>query len=119
MLAPSSGKRSASATESALSEYALVRNATSALSTGVSRKFPPSASSGANAIAWRTPSTRPQRSRSSVATAARFSGLLTSSSSTSGGCGSLLADRSVMRRTRPNEVSTTSAPASCAWRATS
>ena len=43
-----------------------MRNATSALSGGVSRKLPPSASSGANAIACSTPSTRPQRSRSVV-----------------------------------------------------
>src|SRR5688572_31497966 len=65
------------------------------------------------------PSTRPQRSFSSFATASMSSGLLTSSSSTSGCGSSLVADRSVIRRTRPNEVRTTSAPASCACLATS
>ncbi len=43
----------------------------------------------------------------------------TSSSSTSTGCGSCAAARSVMRRARPKPVSTTSAPASWACRATS
>ena len=43
------GRRAPAA--SAFSENALVRNAVSALSGGVSRKLPPSASSGANAIA--------------------------------------------------------------------
>ena len=82
-------------------------------------KRPPSASSGANAIACRTPSTRPQRSRSSAASASSCSGSLTSSSSTSGGSGSRAAERSVMRLARPKPVSTISAPASWAWRATS
>ena len=40
----------------------------------------------------------------------KSSGLLTSSSSTSGGSGSRLAARSVIRRTRPKLVSTTEAP---------
>ena len=65
-----------------------------ALSAGVLRKLPPSASPGANAIACRMPSTRPQRSRRSSATASMSSGLLTSSSSTSG-AGSSLARRAV------------------------
>src|SRR4051812_35830473 len=47
------------------------------------------------------------------------SGLLTSSSRTSGTGSSLEAERSVMRRTRPKLVSTTSAPAAWACRATS
>ena len=111
------GRRAPAA--SAFSENALVRNATSALSAGVSRKLPPSASSGAKAIACRMPSTRPQRSRSSSATASRSSGLLTSSSSTSGGVELGSPTARSCRRTRPNEVRTTSAPASWAWRATS
>src|SRR2546426_109371 len=50
-------------------------------------KRPPSASSGAQAIACSAPSSAPQRSSSSAATAARSAGLLTSSPSTSGGRG--------------------------------
>ena len=119
MAAPSAGYRSSSAAASALNEYALVWNAVTALSGGVVMKRPPSASSGANAIACRTPSTRPQRSRSSAASASSSSGSLTSSSSTSGGSGSRAAERSVMRLARPKPVRTISAPASWAWRATS
>ena len=70
-------------------------------SGGVSRKLPPSASSGANAIACSTPSTRPQRESSSPRSASRSSGSFTSSSSTSGGSGSRFAARSVSRRARP------------------
>jgi len=61
-------------------------------------KAPPSASWGANAIACRTPSSAPQRSCRSAATAAMWSGSLTSSSSTSGaGSPRRLAIRCVMR----------------------
>ena len=88
--APSSGNRSDSPTASAFSEYADVWNAVIALSGGVLRKLPPSASSGAKAIACRMPSTRPQRSRRSSATASMSSGLLTSSSRTSGAGSSLV-----------------------------
>src|SRR4051794_6278845 len=65
------------------------------------------------------PSTRPQRSRRSSATASMSSGLLTSSSSTSGTGSSLAAERSVMRLARPNPVRTISAPATCSCLATS
>ena len=104
---------------SAFSENADVWNAIVALSTGVLRKLPPSASPGAKAIACRMPSTRPQRSRRSSATAWMSSGLLTSSSSTSGTGSSLVADRSVIRFARPKPVSTISAPAAWACLATS
>ena len=61
LAASSSG---ASAAASAFSENALVSNAVIALLAGVSRKPPPSASAGANAIACSTPSSaapaRPQ-----------------------------------------------------------
>ena len=76
-----------SAAASALNEKALVANACGALSAGVVMNRPPSASSGANAIACSAPSTPPQRSRRSAASASRSSGLLTSSSSTSTGLG--------------------------------
>ena len=52
----------------------------------------------------------PSGSASAAASAARSSSLLTSSSSTSAGSGSFFAARSVIRRTRPKLVSTTSAP---------
>ena len=78
---------------------------------------PPSASAGANAIACRIPSSAFQRASMSVATAAMWSGSLTSSSSTSGGCGSRLAIRVVIRIPRPKPVSTICAPSCCAQRA--
>ena len=83
----------ATATASAFSENALVWNAVIALAAGVSRKPPPSASAGANAIACSTPSSAPQREPSSAATPASCSGSLTSSSSTSGGVGRCAAAR--------------------------
>src|SRR4051812_13923777 len=118
-IAPPSPMSGRSAADRALSEYALVWNACAALSTGVSRNLPPSASSGANAIACSTPSTRPQRSRRSAATDSMSEAEFTSSSRTSAGCGSWLAARSVSRLARPKPVSTTSAPASWACRAAS
>ena len=90
-----------------------------ALSAGVSRKLPPSASSGANAIACSTPSTRPQRSRRSAATAARSVGVVDVELEHVGRLRQRWPPRSVMRLARPKPVSTTSAPASWAWRATS
>ena len=73
---------------------------------GVVRNLPPSASSGANAIACSAPSTLPQRSRNDEVIASRSAGLFTSSSSTSTSCESRLAARSVIRRARPKLVST-------------
>src|SRR5262245_32015241 len=61
------------------------------------------------------PSSRPPRRSAS---ASRSSSLLTSSSTMSGSIGSLRAAFFVMLMTRPNELSTTSAPCSCAMRAT-
>src|SRR5437868_3550496 len=59
--APPSDINGANPADSAFNENALVWNAVRALSHGVSRNAPPSASSGANAMAWRNPSRRPQR----------------------------------------------------------
>ena len=85
---------------------------------GVSRNAPPSASAGAKAIAWRIPSSAPQRCSMSLTTAAMWSGSLTSSSRTSGGSGRRLAIRVVIRIPRPKPVSTICAPSSCARLAT-
>ena len=95
-----------------LYENADVRNAVAAESAGVSRKLPPSASSGAYAIACRAPSTAPHRSVRSATSASMWSGSLMSSSSTGGGSGSRFAERSVSRIARPKPVSTISAPCS-------
>ncbi len=70
MLEPD-GISGTSAAASAFSEYALVTNACAALSAGAVMNLPPSASSGANAIACSTPSTRPQRERELVVQRAR------------------------------------------------
>ena len=116
--APISGSNAAA---SALKENALVWNAAEALSGGVVMNRPPSASSGANAIACSAPSTLPHRSRSESVNADRSSGLFTSSSSTSTSAESRVAARSVIRRARPKLVSTSEAPSSrarsAAWKA--
>jgi hypothetical protein len=96
----------------AFREYALVWIAVATLSHGVWRKFPPSASCGANAIACRNPSTRPQRRPSSSATAWICDGSFASISRTSTGLGRRLADFSVRLIARPNDVRTISAPCS-------
>src|SRR5436190_10731732 len=103
------------ATASAFSEYADTWNATATSSHGASRNPPPRHEGGAYAIEWTTPSSRPP-TRS--ASASRSSRLLTSSSTMSTSVGSRRAARRVMLMTRPNELSTTSAPCSCAMRAT-
>src|ERR1700729_752735 len=109
------------ATASDLNENALVWKAALALSGGVLRNRPPSASSGAYAIAWSAPSTAPHRSRKDPVNASRSAELLTSSSSTSTSSDSRLAARSVIRRARPKLVRTTEAPSrsarSAAWNA--
>jgi len=70
-----------------------------------------SALAGANAMECTHPSSRPQRRWSSSQTAAASSGLVPSSSSTSGWVGRRLAIIFVMLITRPKLVSTISAPA--------
>ena len=92
-------------TAMAFSEYALVRSAVAALSHGVSRKFPPSASCGAKAMAWRNPSRLPHRCSRSLATTAICSSSFASISSTGGGSGRRLADFSVKPMALPKLVS--------------
>ena len=103
------------ATASAFNEYADTCIATATSSQGASRKPPPRHDGGAYAIEWTTPSRRPPRL---AAKPSRSSWLLTSSSTISGSVGSRRAARRVMLITRPNELRTTSAPCSCAMRAT-
>src|SRR5271154_7169649 len=116
--APISGS---SAAASDFIENALVWKAAAALSGGVVMNRPPSASSGAYAIACSAPSTEPHRSPKDEVSADRSSALFTSSSSTSTSPDSRLAARSVIRRARPKLVRTTSAPSrwarSAAWKA--
>src|SRR5512132_820825 len=97
----------------ALSEKALVRIAVATLSHVVWRKFPPSASCGANAIACRNPSSRPHRDPISAEPDSMCAGSFPSISRTSTGSGSLRADFSVSPIARPNELRTISAPCSC------
>src|SRR5262249_31378830 len=64
----------------------------------------------AKPIAWTTPSSRPP---TRPASASRSSAFVTSRSTTSGGDGRRFAALRVRLMTRPNDVSTTSAP--CSW----
>src|SRR6266702_1049181 len=102
---------------SAFSEYADTCTAVATSSHGVSRKLPPRADCGANAIPCTTPSRPPVCSDTRSASDARWPASVTSSSRTGGGSGSRLAIRCT-RLTRPNPVSTTVAPSCCASRAT-
>src|SRR5215211_6053790 len=97
----------------AFSEKALVWIAVATLSHGVCRKLPPSASCGANAIACRNPSSRPQRDPISADTDPICIGSFASISRTSTGSGSRRADFSVSPIARPKDVRTISAPCSC------
>ncbi len=115
---PSPSNSGTSAWASAFSEYALVWNAIPALSGGVVMKRPPSASSGAKAIACSAPSMPPQRCWRSAVSRSKCSGSFTSSSSTSGVRGSPFAERSVIRIGRPKLVRITSAPSFWARSAT-
>ncbi len=109
---PSAAARRRSA-PSASTPRPAARSTTS--SHGASRNPPPRHDSGANASEWTTPSSFPP---TLPASAARSSSLVTSSSTIcTSGVGRRLAVRSVRRITRPNELSTTSAPCSCATRA--
>ena len=112
---PPSGMSGSVATASDFSEYADTWRATATSSHGAVRNPPPRHDSGAKPIAWSTPSSRPP---TRPASASRCSGSVTSSSTISGSVGRRLAVRCVRLITRPNEVSTTSAPSSCAILAT-
>src|SRR4051794_3662795 len=112
---PPSATGGSAATASPFNEYADTCIATATSSQGASRNPPPRHDSGAKPIAWTTPS-RSVGSR--LASASRSAGSVTSSCTISGVVGSLRAVRSVRRMIRPNDDSTTSAPCSCATRAT-
>ena len=111
----------ASAAASALSENALVsKRHDRAAALGVSRKPPPSASAGANAIACSTPSSAPQRAIELRRDRGEVLGLVDVQLEHVGGSAAAdLAARSVRRMPRPKPVRMISAPSSCAWRATS
>src|SRR3954463_3289253 len=107
---PPSVINGSAALASAASEYADTWSATATSSQGASRNPPPRHDSGANPIAWTTPSSRPP---TASARPARSSLFVTSSSTSFASSGRRRAARVVRLMIRPNDVSTTSAP--CSW----
>src|SRR4051812_323759 len=110
---PSSGR---AATPRALSEYAETCSAVETSSQVAPRKS--KAPWGANPMEWTTPCSASVCSRTRSASAPTSSVLVTSSSTSGAGFGSRRAIAVVILICRPNDVRTTSAPSSCASRAT-
>jgi hypothetical protein len=91
---PRSGSSGRAALASAGSEYVDTCTAVATSSHGASKKPPPSADGGAKPIECSTPSMPSTCSRTRSGSAARSSGLVTSSSTTGAGPGNFLATRS-------------------------